>query len=533
MASARYACRVRRAAPIALVGLVLLGAGGGLAGCWRGAVVLPARRVAIEPVRARVHAFELAGAAALPDGGVVVASTRDTECAVPGRTLAVARFDPVGRRSWSRCLPESHLPALVAASPHAIWVVRHVDAEAPAHVHGDVHDLVVVDRFALDGATVDTRVAVTWRDAPGDDPAKLAYLRANVPVIAAAAGADDALVLAGSASRGRLVDGRWEVGSPAPDGGAGYVLELPDAGPMRVVLDEPAIAIDALAVAGGAYAIAGRCWSSAGMPTSIAVTCPHHAAAFVVDGELAAARPSHAHVIETEYQNLHVAIDTARDVIAVAASDDVARLGAKVVPSACGSPYAFAAAWSPDGALRFARAFGNCRHPGGERSIPVIDVFDVAYDGDRAVIALFVRPDPDSTAPIQFDRTQMSVRYADSGLIVELETTGHIARYRKLQFVGRPARPDQPDGSLAPDAGVHAVAIAASAGRVWIAVAHAGSLDDAGRLLLLGAAPARDLREPCDPRTLIGPPLDDVDPDDQGVCRHAVVLERAIELLAW
>jgi len=504
-----------------------------LAACWRMPVAPAATSTPnAAPIRARLHASELYGTAALADGGVVVLDAVGTACPSPERSLSVTRFDAGGRVAWVRCLPSSPEAALVAASVGAIWIVRRVDPNAPDHVHRDLHDLAVVDRLAFDGAPIETRVIAVWRDEPGAVASdRLAYLRANMLWLNAARIADDTLLLGGSSSHGRLVDGRWEVHDPSTGAPSGFVLAFPAAGPPRAVIDEPYLTIEDLDVARGWYAAGGRCWLIPGQPTSQIVTCPRGTAAFVIEGQLAAARPSQVHPLEMEYQNLHVAIDAAGEVIVVAASLNVAMLGGKRVASACGSPYAIAASWTRDGALRFARALGDCRRPGGERARPVLDVFDVTFLGDRPVIALFVRPDPDSTAPIQFDDGQLAVEYAGSSIVLELDPSGHVARYRKLRFTGRPARAGQPDGSLASDAGVRDVALAVAGSRVWIAVAHTGSLEDAGQSLLLAAEP--DPRQPCDPKALVGPPLEGVDPYDQDECRRTVVLERAIEMIAW
>src|SRR5262249_35161189 len=148
---------------------------------------------------------------------------------------------------------------VAAASDAGVWIATVVMPDEPAHIHGDVRDLVVARVVRLDGTVGDERPVISWRDPhEGASSSNEASRSAENIKLSAAALAGDELVLAGTAMPGAIADGTWQT-STTGLAMEGFVLAVPTTGPVRAVATSGDTVFEDVAVAGHRYVAAGWC----------------------------------------------------------------------------------------------------------------------------------------------------------------------------------------------------------------------------------------------------------------------------------
>jgi hypothetical protein len=337
---------------------------------------------------------------------------------------------------------------------------------------------------------------------------------------------------------------------------------------VRSVIDAPGVVIEHVAVAGRSFIATGWCTGevSGGLvhcdragtqPVMITgdldLAKPPHARTFARDGDL------HHHV----EHDMRGAIDDDGTTVIVASARRPQTIDGTTVSSSC-ARFAFAASWTRDGGLRFARALGDCKSSvasahtrnggcGGDadKTIAIYEVgaFDVAWIEHRPVVALDVHKcdyAENIELPIRFDDEPVVSVWGQAGLVATLDDRGRIVRRVPLQFSSAPERAGQPDASLTNGGGVARIALAASPSRNWIVIEHRGTIDVGGHVFarataLVDHAAERlqdptctldKVRAPPDVATLLRYHREGHYPPDYR-CRQAVEAEAAIAVVPF
>jgi hypothetical protein len=557
----------------AVLSLLVVGA---FAGCWRKTPPRPAVANVKPPSTIRLRGPELAevtlvASTALPDGGLVIVGASptgvrvgaDVRCKVPTEGTFIARFTAAGELSWMRCVPGQNRYVVAAASASAVWIARIVRPTSSPQT--DFTDLIVADRFTAAGEPAGSRVVSVFHD-PGKSSS--AYNAAENMQINAAVLAGDELVIAGTSKTGAIVDGQWTI----EDSGIslhGFVLAVPAAGPVRSIFDSADTLFEDLSIANGRFVASGWCSTSArssaspiARAVSPRVTCRHSTTGFSVDGDVAGQAPPRIRVYGSDTYDVRSAIAGDGSVVIAATSwRSPLTFEGITIESKC-AKFAFAVKFSPQGPATFARALGDCMQPvsspysydGGASSAAddrisdhTFEIRDVAIvDGEPAIVVGVSEETNHLDWPVRFDGVKVSVPFADSAVLLVLDTGGKIVRHRELRFTGTPESSTEPDASLSSSAGIHRVIVATAGSHTWLVIAHGGSLEIDGTAYRLHAGfqdrwpRERERERVCKAASIRRPPnvaevVDSIkngvgEPDDFG-CRRSVTAEIGITAL--
>lgn len=538
-----------------------------LAACYTGTVAPQPAKRAPEVAPIAIHAsakgaIQLVAAAPLSDGGLVVVAGAHPPCDYPSRAVEVARFDATGKLVWTRCVPAGS-EVVAAASDAGTWLATTVDPNVAPNVDGDNRDLVVARFITPAGNVGEPRAVVRFHDASQRPESAGASARNSVENLrlTSAAIANGELVIAGATKEGAIVDGVWQTEAVGISM-QGVVLAVPRSGPVRVVAASAGALFQDVAVANGRYVAAGWCSRSSNTHAPELFHCPDALTAFAITGELAGT--PRVHVIGEEVYDARVAIDGDGTIVVAAAGWRSPVVVEGITVTGKCARFALVTLWTRAGVLRYARGLGDCTQPqaspfardGQASSLAddnisehLADIAHVAIVDHQAVVTVRVEETNHLPWPVRFDAIALGVPFGHAAAVLTLDDRGHVVADRLLRVDGRPSGIDQPDTSLAPNAGVTRVVVARAAARGWLVVEHAGSITIDRKPFPLGGTlpePDEDMFHrntlQCDVATLRSHPdiaamirevADGGGEPDDFACRRRVVAEVGIDIVPF